>query len=63
MSDNITLIMLTIVALWAYLMPTIISEIRQAKHEAGIVIVNLFLGWTILGWIGALLWAASDSQE
>lgn len=63
MADNITLILLIIVALWAYLMPTIIAEIRQAKHETGIVIVNLFLGWTLIGWIGALLWAASDLQE
>jgi len=29
------------------------------RRADGIVVVNLFLGWTVLGWIAALTWAAS----
>jgi predicted RNA-binding Zn-ribbon protein involved in translation (DUF1610 family) len=28
-----------------------------------IILVTLFLGWTILGWIGALVWAIVASKE
>lgn len=30
------------------------------KHASGIIILNVFLGWTLLGWVAALVWAVSD---
>ena len=30
------------------------------KHSAGIILLNLFLGWTFLGWLGSLIWACCD---
>ncbi len=31
---------------------------RNCKAFAGIAIVNLFLGWIVIGWAVALAWAA-----
>lgn len=42
-----------------YFLPTIIAFVRRKDSAAGILILNLFLGWTLIGWIGALVWALS----
>jgi hypothetical protein len=43
----------------AYFFPTIIAGFRKHHNAAAIFVLNLFLGWTFLGWIGALIWAAT----
>ena len=40
-----------------YFLPTIIAAVRPKKDILGIVLVNIFLGWTFIGWIVALIWA------
>ncbi len=39
-----------------YFLPTIIAS-HRGHHVAGILLLNLFLGWTGIGWIVMLLWA------
>jgi hypothetical protein len=38
-----------------YFLPTIISD--KKKFGFGIFVFNLFLGWTFIGWVIALVWA------
>jgi len=47
-----------------YFLPTIISISRkQPKQDTGlIVLVNTFSGWTIIGWIVALIWSFSYNE-
>jgi uncharacterized membrane protein YqaE (UPF0057 family) len=33
------------------------------KHGLGIFLLNLFLGWTLLGWLGALIWSVSSPDK
>lgn len=42
-----------------YFLPVFVGTIRKVtdRNGNGISILNLFLGWTILGWVGALIWA------
>lgn len=40
-----------------YFYPAIIAARREHKNKTSIVLVNLFLGWTLLGWVVALAWA------
>ena len=40
-----------------YFLPTIVAVSRKMKNIAPIVIVNLLLGWTVIGWIVAFWWA------
>jgi len=44
-----------------YFIPAIIGW--KTKYAAGIFLLNLLLGWTVLGWIGALIWAVSAPKE
>ena len=40
-----------------YFLPSIIALIRKHRNESAIAILNLFLGWTFIGWVIALVWA------
>ena len=46
-----------------HFLPTIVAAIRRAQNVGWIFVVNLFLGWTIIGWIVALIWAATDEPR
>ena len=50
-------IVLIIVGFLIYFIPYYVG--RKTKYASGIFVLNLLLGWTILGWIGALIWAVS----
>ncbi len=46
-----------------YWLPTIIAIVRQAHSALGVFIVNFLLGWTVLGWVLALIWSlAADNR-
>jgi hypothetical protein len=47
--------------LWSvmYFLPTIIAAIRSKRDLLAIFLLNLFLGWSVIGWIIALIWAAT----
>ena len=45
-----------------YFFPSIVAISRNMEAAPGVVIVNLFFGWTVLFWIIALIWAFSGSQ-
>jgi hypothetical protein len=40
-----------------YFLPSIIALARSKRDILGIVLLNFFLGWTMIGWVVALVWA------
>jgi hypothetical protein len=46
-----------------HFLPTIIAALRQSRSVVGIFLVNLFLGWTVIGWIVALVWALRSEPK
>ena len=40
-----------------YFLPAIIAFARNKRDTASILLLNLFLGWTAIGWVIALVWA------
>lgn len=40
-----------------YFLPSIIAGARSHPNMVPIVVVNLFLGWLLVGWVIALAWA------
>ncbi len=40
-----------------YFLPSIIAILRSKRDILGIVLLNFFLGWTLIGWVVALVWA------
>jgi hypothetical protein len=54
-------IIISLIFLFIYFVPAIIGS--DKKHSAGIAILNLFLGWTFIGWAIALIWAVSSEKN
>jgi len=40
-----------------YFLPSILAFARNKRDTAAILLLNLFLGWTMIGWVVALVWA------
>ena len=54
--------LLTIFAM--YWLPTIVVVVRQAHSALGVFLLNFLLGWTVIGWFVALIWAlGADSRR
>jgi hypothetical protein len=41
-----------------YFLPSIIALARSKRDILAIFLLNFFLGWSIIGWFVALIWAA-----
>lgn len=44
-----------------YFLPAIIG--RDKNHATAIFLVNLFFGWTVIGWVVAFVWACSAQPD
>jgi len=40
-----------------YFLPSLIAWMRRKRNVAAIAALNLLLGWTLLGWTAAFVWA------
>ena len=40
-----------------YFLPSIIAIVRSKRDVTAIILLNLFLGWTMIGWVVSLVWA------
>jgi hypothetical protein len=50
-----------ICAVALYFLPSILGHKR--RDFAGIFIVNFLFGWTVIGWIIALIWACAEPTQ
>lgn len=41
-----------------YFLPTVIAYSKGKKNTDAIMLLNLFFGWTAIGWVVALIWAS-----
>ncbi len=60
---EIALMLLILPSLAVYFVPTIIAIVRHARNVLGIVLLNIFGGWTLVGWIIALVWSIRDERQ
>lgn len=54
--------LLMVILLIAYFVPATTAMARSHHNTAAIVMLNLFLGWTFIGWVVALVWACTATQ-
>ena len=40
-----------------YFIPTLAAGHLKHRQFTGILLLNLLLGWTFIGWVAALIWA------
>jgi len=46
-----------------YFLPAIIAAVRHTHNSTAILLLNLFLGWTMVGWFVALLMAIFSMRD
>ena len=57
------LLVLLVAGLAFYFLPTLIAISRSHHQWGAITVINLFFGWTFIGWVVALAWSVSAARE
>lgn len=53
----------SIAMFFVYFLPSIVAFWRGHHNRGAIFILNLFLGWSGLGWVVALIWSFTMVQK
>lgn len=51
------------IALGLLFLPTLIAKSRNHPNVLPIFLVNLFFGWTFIGWVISLIWACTRPAQ
>lgn len=46
-----------------YFLPWLVARGRDHHQAGAIAMLNLLLGWTVLGWVAALIWACTAVRK
>lgn len=46
-----------------YFLPWFVSLLRRHEQVSAIFVLNLFLGWTFIGWVAALVWSMTRTNH
>jgi RsiW-degrading membrane proteinase PrsW (M82 family) len=57
----VAFLMLLILCFILYFLPAIIATRRNHPNATAITVLSIFLGWTLVGWVAALVWALTVS--
>jgi predicted RNA-binding Zn-ribbon protein involved in translation (DUF1610 family) len=57
--EIITGLFLVAFSLFIYFIPYIVAKQNKKQNSGAIGALNFFLGWTLVGWVVALVWAMS----
>jgi uncharacterized membrane protein len=56
-------LLVVLIGLAAYFAPTIVAFARQHHQANTVLVINLFLGWTFIGWVVALAMAVGAVER
>ncbi|WP_201408107.1 superinfection immunity protein [Mycobacterium sp. 5-140-3-2] len=54
---------LTALTLGFYFLPTIVAAYRSSPNTGSIAVINVFLGWTFIGWVISLAMAVAGNTR
>lgn len=54
---------LIVVGILFYFLPSVIAFGKGHKNKWAIFLLDLFLGWSFIGWVVALVWSFSAAQD
>ena len=56
-TDVIIVSLSVIAACFIYMIPTCVAASRRHRNTMAIAVLNIFFGWTLLGFVGCLVWS------
>ncbi len=60
-ASGIVIIILVVGSIGFYFLPFAIALIRRRHNTVAIFALNLLLGWTLIGWVVALVWSLTST--
>lgn len=63
MDKDLLIFPLLVIGFFVYFAPAMVSSKRHHHNKNAIYVLNLLLGWTIIGWILALVWALTEVRD
>ena len=54
---------ISVIIIGLYLLPYLIANHRKHRNGKSILMLNIFLGWTFIGWVISLVWAFTDNTK
>jgi len=63
LATNFTLLVILGGLCLIYFLPSVVAAARNHRQNAPILALNFFLGWTLIGWVGALVWALVEERR
>lgn len=61
-SEMVIIVGVLFIGLPLYMTPTIVAFVRKVPNVGSILVINLLLGWSFVGWVVALAMAARSSR-
>src|SRR6266508_3239329 len=61
--DSVLFVLFSFVLISLYLLPAIVAFVRDAPDTGSVMVLNLFFGWTFVGWVVALAMAARSRTD
>ncbi|MBP1971139.1 multisubunit Na+/H+ antiporter MnhG subunit [Virgibacillus natechei] len=55
-------LILILIAVGVYFAPSIVAKVRKQTNFNSIFVLNLFLGWSLVGWVVSLVWAVKKEE-
>ena len=62
-SDNSGFWFVAVVVAVSYFLPAIVAANRRHNNRLAIFVLNLFAGWTFVGWVVAMVWSCTSDIE
>lgn len=61
--SELLIILFFVVGLLVYFLPSFIASNRNHQSKVAIIVLNILVGWTALGWIIALIWSLTGTSR
>ena len=58
----LVVLLLALLILALYFTPTIIAVKRNHLQKTAIILINVLLGWSFIGWVIALIWSVTKEK-
>ncbi len=63
LTSYLSMFFVIILCFIVYFLPSFIAAQNKHRNSTAIGVLNLFVGWTFIGWVVALVWACTKSKE
>ncbi len=61
--DNTGVLVVVMLLAVLYFLPTIVAYARSATVRGTVTVLNIFLGWTVIGWVVSLAMAFGPTER